>query len=75
MGNGCIIYVAVMAQLSSCLLACREQGLGSRPSASAVNLILQVLCFCVAHHGFRIKNFMLRNGTIEMVLPLHFHSG
>eukprot|EP00898_Chlorokybus_atmophyticus_P008624 jgi/Chlat1/8763/Chrsp90S08124 len=33
-----------------------------------LNYILELLCFCVQHHGFRIKYYVLRHNVIEKVL-------
>lgn len=45
----------------------RSQG---KHSATTLVLILELLCFCVAHHKYRIKYFVLRNNVVEKVLRL-----
>ena len=40
------------------------------PTPAAINLVLDILCFCAHHHGYRIKYFILHNEMIEKVLRL-----
>lgn len=49
---------------------CRAKNPKAGPSPAAINLVLEILCFCTHHHGFRIKHFILQNGMIEKVLRL-----
>lgn len=37
---------------------------------STLGLIVDLLCFCVQHHSFRIKYYTLRNNVVEKVLQL-----
>jgi len=43
---------------------------GGAAAPSALGLIVDLLCFCVQHHGFRIKYYVLRNRVVEAVLAL-----
>lgn len=36
-------------------------------SASTLNLIVELLCFCVKYHSYRIKYYVLRNNVVEKV--------
>lgn len=46
--------------------SCR--GLQSRcPPASVQGLIVELLCFCVVHHGYRMKYFVLGNNLVGKV--------
>lgn len=40
------------------------------PSASTLCCIIDLLCFCVMHHSFRMKYYVLRNNVVEKVLRL-----
>lgn len=39
-------------------------------SARTLGLVVELLCFCVQHHGYRIKYYTLRNNVVEKVLKL-----
>jgi protein phosphatase-4 regulatory subunit 3 len=39
-------------------------------SPSTLNLIVELLCFCVKSHSYRIKYYVLRNNVVEKVLKL-----
>ena len=49
---------------------CRSKTPREGPSHAAINLILEILCFCTSHHGVRMKYFVLQNEMIEKVLRL-----
>ena len=36
---------------------------------SVLGLIVDLLCFCVVHHSYRIKYYILRNNVLSKVLP------
>ena len=38
--------------------------------ASTIGLIVDLLCFCVQHHGYRAKYHVLRKNVVEKVLRL-----
>ncbi|KAK9802569.1 hypothetical protein WJX73_004679 [Symbiochloris irregularis] len=40
------------------------------PQAGVQGLILELLCFCVVHHGYRMKYFVLGNNLLPKVLKL-----
>ncbi|KDD73660.1 hypothetical protein H632_c1955p0, partial [Helicosporidium sp. ATCC 50920] len=40
------------------------------PPAAVLARIVDLLCFCVSHHSYRIKYFILRNAVLEKVLAL-----
>ncbi|EFN53416.1 hypothetical protein CHLNCDRAFT_58505 [Chlorella variabilis] len=40
------------------------------PSANTVGLVVDLLCFCVVSHSYRIKYYILRNNVVEKVLKL-----
>ena len=42
----------------------------SAPSAQSLGLVLELLCFCVTQHSYRIKYYVLRNNVVEKVLRL-----
>ena len=37
------------------------------PSAATVGLVVDLLCFCVVSHSYRIKYYILRNNVVEKV--------
>ena len=39
-------------------------------SPATLNLIVELLCFCVKSHSYRIKYYVLRNNVVEKVLKL-----
>lgn len=39
-------------------------------TARTLGLVVELLCFCVQHHGYRIKYYTLRNNVVEKVLKL-----
>eukprot|EP00887_Chlorella_sp_A99_P007007 scaffold2.g7007.t1 len=39
-------------------------------SAPTLGLLLDLLCFCVRHHTYRIKYYILKNNVVEKVLKL-----
>ncbi|CAK0784720.1 hypothetical protein CVIRNUC_007924 [Coccomyxa viridis] len=41
-----------------------------RAAPSALAIIADLLCFCVQHHSYRIKYYVLRNNVVEKVLRL-----
>ena len=43
----------------------------SRVPASVLGLIVDLLCFCVVHHSYRIKYYILRNNVISKVPQSH----
>ncbi|GJP54336.1 hypothetical protein CLOM_g13437 [Closterium sp. NIES-68] len=44
------------------------------PSPDVLTSICDLLCFCVQHHSFRMKYYVLRNNVVEKVLRLtHRH--
>lgn len=55
-----LFYSAHIGQLVGVLAAAGEQG-GAKAAPSALGLIVELLCFCVQHHSFRIKYYVLRN--------------
>ncbi|CAL5223154.1 g5623 [Coccomyxa viridis] len=55
--------------------AVSEAGQAGRPgqagaAPSALAIIVDLLCFCVQHHSYRIKYYVLRNNVVEKVLRL-----
>jgi protein phosphatase 4 regulatory subunit 3 len=42
----------------------------SEPSPATLVLVIELLCYCVTHHSYRIKYFLLRNNMVEKVLKL-----
>mmetsp|Transcript_36846 Transcript_36846/g.103965 ORF Transcript_36846/g.103965 Transcript_36846/m.103965 type:complete len:862 (+) Transcript_36846:313-2898(+) len=40
------------------------------PTPATMGTIVELLCFCVQHHSFRIKYYILRNHVVEKVLRL-----
>lgn len=38
--------------------------------ADTLGLIVELLCFCVQHHSYRIKYYILRNNVVDKVLKL-----
>jgi hypothetical protein len=40
------------------------------PDAGTVVNIIELLCFCVRHHSYRIKYYILRNNVVDKVLRL-----
>jgi hypothetical protein len=45
-------------------------------SAATLGLIVELLCFCVKYHSYRIKYYVLRNNVVEKVstqLPFRVH--
>ena len=62
--------------------ATKEEDAGTEPTQSGLrpldsfvpawNLVktIELLCFCVQHHSFRIKYYVLRNNVVEKVLNL-----
>jgi hypothetical protein len=45
-----------------CVFSCQEEG--GKPAATLV-LVLELLCFCVGRHAYRIKYYILRNHVVE----------
>lgn len=37
--------------------------------ASTLGLIVELLCFCVQHHQYRVKYYILRSETVSKVPP------
>ncbi|KAK9804713.1 hypothetical protein WJX72_001481 [[Myrmecia] bisecta] len=50
--------------------AMRAGKASSGPQPHTLGLIVELLCFCVQHHAYRIKYFVLRNNLVEKVLKL-----
>jgi hypothetical protein len=48
----------------------QQQQQQSEVSASTIGLIVDLLCFCVQHHGYRAKYHVLRKNVVEKVLRL-----
>lgn len=46
------------------------RGTGSPVPAWTLVKTIELLCFCVQHHSFRIKYYVLRNNVVEKVLNL-----
>lgn len=44
--------------------------LSSVHARSTLCNVIELLCFCVAHHSFRMKYYVLRNNVVEKVLRL-----
>uniref|UniRef100_A0A061R721 Protein phosphatase 4 regulatory subunit 3 n=1 Tax=Tetraselmis sp. GSL018 TaxID=582737 RepID=A0A061R721_9CHLO len=42
----------------------------SQPSPATLGTIVELLCFCVQNHSYRIKYYILRNNVVEKVLRL-----
>ncbi len=63
-----LFYADHLGQLVGVLAAAGAPGGAAAPSA--LGLIVDLLCFCVQHHGFRIKYYVLRNRVVEAVLAL-----
>ncbi|KAK9823072.1 hypothetical protein WJX81_007297 [Elliptochloris bilobata] len=64
-----LFYTTHMGQLVGVLAAVAEPE-GAKAAPSALGLIVELLCFCVQHHSFRIKYYVLRNKVVESVLGL-----
>jgi len=65
----------LVAALTHCLTPNSTAADKSKPiqpqgSASTLNLIVELLCFCVRYHSYRIKYYVLRNNVVEKVLKL-----
>lgn len=43
---------------------------GEAASPTTLLLIVELLCYCVSQHSYRIKYYILRNNTVEKVLRL-----
>ena len=39
----------------------------SPASPATLGIIVELLCFCVQHHSYRIKYYILRNNVVEKV--------
>ena len=39
-------------------------------AASTLGLLVDLLCFCVQHHQYRVKYYILRSDTVGKVLRL-----
>ncbi|CAL8462717.1 g2250 [Coccomyxa elongata] len=68
-----LFYDKYIAQLIAVLSdACEPGRQAAAPGAapSALALIVDLLCFCVQQHSYRIKYYVLRNNVVEKVLKL-----
>lgn len=66
-----VFYDNYIGKLVSALVEAAEKP--SSPSSippSTVALIVELLCFCVTAHSYRIKYYILRNNVVEKVLRL-----
>ena len=41
----------------------------SRVPPAVLGLIVELLCFCVVHHSYRIKYYILRNNVLSKAGP------
>ncbi|KAK3281899.1 hypothetical protein CYMTET_10332 [Cymbomonas tetramitiformis] len=71
-----VFYEEYIDQLVGALAQClvpkqAPDGKQSTPtSATTLGLIIELLCYCVKHHSYRIKYYVLRNNVVEKVLKL-----
>ncbi|KAK9907487.1 hypothetical protein WJX75_004578 [Coccomyxa subellipsoidea] len=64
-------YIAqLIAVLSDACEPGRQQSDTPGAAPSALALIVDLLCFCVQQHSYRIKYYVLRNNVVEKVLKL-----
>ncbi|EIE26200.1 DUF625-domain-containing protein [Coccomyxa subellipsoidea C-169] len=64
-------YIAqLIAVLSDACEPGRQQSDAPGAAPSALALIVDLLCFCVQQHSYRIKYYVLRNNVVEKVLKL-----
>lgn len=59
-----------VALLNAWCLFCRSLKPGQGPNPAALGLIVEILCFCVQNHGYRIKYYVLQHGAMEKTLRL-----
>ncbi len=50
--------------------AAGEAAAAAPPDAGTIVNIIELLCFCVRHHSYRIKYYVLRNNVVDKVLRL-----
>ncbi|KAL4418834.1 hypothetical protein ABPG77_004074 [Micractinium sp. CCAP 211/92] len=66
-----LFYDRHIAQLLAALVQAAEAPYAEgAPSANTVGLVVDLLCFCVVSHTYRIKYYVLRNNVVEKVLKL-----
>ena len=51
-------------------MACCRGHEASKVPPAVLGLIVELLCFCVAHHSYRIKYYILRNNVLSKALSL-----
>ena len=53
-------------------MSCLQEGKAGSPvvAASTLGLLVDLLCFCVQHHQYRVKYYILRSDTVGKVLRL-----
>ena len=53
-------------------MSCLQDGKAGSPmiAASTLGLLVDLLCFCVQHHQYRVKYYILRSDTVGKVLRL-----
>ncbi|PSC74221.1 Serine threonine-phosphatase 4 regulatory subunit 3 isoform B [Micractinium conductrix] len=66
-----LFYEKGIAELLTALVQASESPYGEgAPSANTVGLVVDLLCFCVVSHSYRIKYYILKNNVVEKVLKL-----
>lgn len=66
-----LFYDRHISQLLAALVAAGDTPYGpGAPAASTVGLVVDLLCFCIVSHSYRIKYYILRNNVVEKVLKL-----
>lgn len=56
--------------LAALVLAAEAPYSEGAPSANTVGLVVDLFCFCLVSHSYRIKYYVLRNNVVEKVLKL-----
>ena len=67
-----MLRVELQHELLDSLTCWPQDGKAGAPTvaASTLGLLVDLLCFCVQHHQYRVKYYILRSDTVGKVLRL-----